>query len=375
MKHAADDLDILFFSRGRGKGHAVPDLTVLAELRRLRPGVKVLFASYAAGAEVFAAAGERMVRLELPENNPFVDTMVLAAHTIRQYPARLVVSHEELAALPAAKVEHLPTAFLSHWFPPQLDLSVRALHYADEVLFMERQGLFLEPEEVRGRVRYLGPVLKHFRYRPEDRGRARRELGFAPDECVVLMLPGNPSEEMAPTCDLVLNAFDRLERSSKRLLWLAGRDRENVARQAGTRANVQVMDVDWQLDRLMVASDVALTKATYNIGRELSVLGIPSIALSYGQNFIDDLFARTFPNNTFLWARETDAAALTGHIEAALRQGLGAPDPAALEGAGAVAVAGCLAARLQELAPNPVPLSAARAMFEPEAAHAAERLN
>jgi UDP-N-acetylglucosamine:LPS N-acetylglucosamine transferase len=344
-----NELDILFFSRGRGRGHAVPDLTILAELRRLRPDVRVQFASYAAGAEVFAAAGEPLVRLDLPEANPFVDTVVLAAQTIQRFPARMVVSHEELAALSAARIHGLPTAFLSHWFISPQDPWVRALRYAGEVLFMERSGLFFEPAEVHGRVRYLGPVLKRFRYRPEDRVRARRELGFGDDESLIVVLPGNPSELNAPICDLVLSAFDLLDRPRKRLVWLAGQDREEVMRRAGARVNVQVIDVDWQLDRLMVGSDVAITKATYNIGRELSVLGIPAIALSHGQNFIDDLYSRTFPNNTFLWAREIDSHMLAGHIEAALQSGPTAADRAALEGAGAAAVAACLAHTLERI--------------------------
>lgn len=85
----------------------------------------------------------------------------------------------------------------------------------------------------------------------------------------------------------------------------------------------------------MVASDVAITKATYNIGRELSVLGIPSISLSHGANPIDDLYARSFSGATFLWAKETDAGTLTGYLKAALERGLSSPDYCALGGVGA----------------------------------------
>lgn len=219
---------------------------------------------------------------------------------------------------------------------------MHALQHADEIEFMEREGLFPEPEMVKGRVRYVGPVLRRFQYRPEDRKRARRELGFLDEEAVILVLPGNPSESSEPVCDLIRDAFDLLDRPAKRLRWVAGKDYQEIAPRIGTLPGIEVVPVDWQLDRLMVASDVAITKATYNIGRELTVLGIPSISLSHGTNPIDDLYARSFPGTAFLWAQETTPQTLVGHLEAALKSRLSTPDYAMLDGAGAKAVASSL---------------------------------
>ena len=333
------NVDVLFFSRGRGKGHAVPDLSIIAELRRLSPGVQVAVASYSMGAEVFDAAGECLNRMELPENNPFADTVVCASRVLDEVSAPLVICHEEPAALPAAKLHGAKTIFLSHWFSGIGDPFLHSLRFADEVLFMERQGLFPEPDVVAGRVRYVGPVLRRFQYFPTDRERIRGELGFAQSDKIILMLPGNPSESIAPTCELVLGAYDLITSPHKRLIWIAGKDKAVVSESIGARANVEVIEVDWKLDRLMVACDMAITKGTYNISRELYALGIPSIALSYGQNFIDDLFVRTFPNTKFLWAKETDSSVLTEQIDSALSRGIGAPDEALLHGEGVVAAA------------------------------------
>lgn len=342
-----EELDVLFFSRGRGKGHAVPDLSIIAELRKICPGVRIAFASYATGAEVFEAAGERLLRMDLPENNPFANTVVCAAKIMNHVSAPLVVSHEDVAVLPAAKIFESRTVFLTHWFSAPQDPYLHSLRFADEVLFMERAGLFPEPDVVAGRVHYLGPVLRRFHHFPADRTRVREELGLNRDDVLILMLPGNPSEELAPTCELVLGAFGLIKRPNKRLIWVAGKDHATVLQAAGNAIGVQVIDVDWKLDRLMVASDAAITKGTYNIGRELNALGIPSIVLSYGQNFIDDLYARSFSNTTFLWAKEANPATLASHIEVAFNRGIAAPNFSLLNRAGAAAVASRLLENLE----------------------------
>src|SRR5207253_2936221 len=167
-KELRKELDVLFFSRGRGKGHAVPDLSIVEQLRKICPDVRLAFASYATGAEVFEAAGESLFRMPLPERNPFADTVLCAAQVLSQVRALLVVSHEEMAVLPAAKIYDSRTVFLSHWFSAPPDPFLHALRFADEVLFMEKPGLFPEPEVVAGRVRYLGPVLRRFYHLPAD---------------------------------------------------------------------------------------------------------------------------------------------------------------------------------------------------------------
>jgi hypothetical protein len=48
--HATSPVDVLFFARGRGRGHAVPDTAIVDELLQLSPDLNVCFASYATGA-------------------------------------------------------------------------------------------------------------------------------------------------------------------------------------------------------------------------------------------------------------------------------------------------------------------------------------
>jgi hypothetical protein len=346
MPSRASRIDLLYFSRGRGKGHALPDITVVRRLRELCPDVNLMFVSYAQGAGVFRSFGEPLIDLELPEANPFADTLVRAAGLIRDLDPGLVVGHEEPSAMPAAAIFATPTVFMTHWFHPPQDSYAHSLRFADEIMFLEREGLFPEPECVNGRVRYMGPLIRHLNCRPADRDRVRAELGFETTDHVVLMIAGTPSEEREPTRGLVLSAFDLWNDPNKRLIWMAGKDRNQIAEVVGDRQGILVIDTDWGIDRLMVASDAAITKGTYNTGKELNILGVPSISLSHGKNHIDDLFAKNLETNVFLWAKETSPELLAQKIEQALAVPRSVPDFSNAEVSCAAAVAGRLAKKI-----------------------------
>src|SRR5260370_14131139 len=97
-------VSVLFFSRGRGRGHAIPDIEILQELRQIDSGIEVQFVSYATGAETFKAEGHGVVDLALPEDNGFVETTIVAYRTILEFRPKVVISHEEFAALVAARL-------------------------------------------------------------------------------------------------------------------------------------------------------------------------------------------------------------------------------------------------------------------------------
>ena len=166
---------ILFFTRGRGRGHAIPDIAIMRELEQLRPDIQVRFVSYGTGALTLAAHGIPCVDLQLPDQNSIAATTVLAGRVMGALAPDLVVAHEEFSAMPVAKIFGLPTVMITDFFTTPGMLSMESLWYADRVLFLARRGLHAEPPSVRGKVRYLGPTLRKFLYRRGDRRRARAE--------------------------------------------------------------------------------------------------------------------------------------------------------------------------------------------------------
>ena len=313
---------MLFFTRGRGRGHAIPDIAIVRELEQLRPDIQVRFVSYGTGALTFAAHGIPCIDLQLPDQNSIAATTVLAGRVMAAMAPDLVVAHEEFSAMPVAKIFGLPTVMITEFFTGPGMLSMESLWYADRVLFLARRGFHVEPPSVRGKVKYLGPALRPFTYRRRDRRRARAELGLAADGAVITVLPGSWTEAMAPAYEAVVTAFDRLKRREKHLVWLAGADEELLKQRVSERLDITILETDWQIDRLMVASDLVITKANRMTVIELASLGIRTLSLSYGLNPVDEQCVAG------LEANETIAI---GDLTAGrLRQALARPEPAAV---------------------------------------------
>lgn len=322
---------LLFFCRGRGRGHAIPDIEITEELLRLRTDVDVRFVSYGTGAQTLAERGFSVIDLGLPEINSLLDVIVLSTKIIAWLEPDIVVAHEEFGALPAAKVFDRPTVFITDWFVAEDRIIMATLRFADQILFIDHESSFPEPSYVKDKVTYVGPVLRRFEYALSDRARARRELGLDEEGVVVAVLPGSyATETRAPIADLVLDAFDRLEGSPKKLLWIAGKDATALEDRTHDREDVQIIETDWQIDRIMVASDVAITKANRKTVVELESLGVPSVALSPELNPVDDARVRASEGVTFRRLAETQPEVLASDLEAAIQ---GGPlKPAATEG-------------------------------------------
>jgi len=313
---------VLFFSRGHGRGHAIPDLAIAEELRSLRQDFDLRFASYATGAETLSELGHGVVDLELPAANPIIETIVRCARVIAWLKPHLVIAHEEFPALPAAKIFGVPTIFLTDWFDEAKEFTMYLLAYADEIIFLDEPGIFDEPAHVNGKVHYTGPVLRPFTYSNGDRSRARQELGLPQDAVVISVFPGSWTEEEGPIYDLVGAAFDSISAPRKNLIWIAGSDFDLLRDRAKAESGIIIRKADWQIDRLFVASDLGITKANRKTAMELASLGIPSISLSHALNWPDDVRVARIPSNIALDAKAVDSKTLAERIAEILAAGV-----------------------------------------------------
>ena len=180
---------------------------------------------------------------------------------------------------------------------------MRTLEYAAEVVVADEKGVYTEPPLLGPEIQYAGPVVRRFEYGRRDRGRARSELGIPADAAVVLCQPGNYREAQVPLAQLLLAAWDALPFPSKRLLWLAGRDCASLRARCAGRADITVIEEDWQIDRLFAASDLLITKANRLTVYEAASLGLPSISISNGVNWPDDVAVARLRSNRALHLR------------------------------------------------------------------------
>jgi UDP-N-acetylglucosamine:LPS N-acetylglucosamine transferase len=303
---------VAFFCRGRGRGHAIPDIEIAGELRRLRPRFELQFVSYGVGAATLRSAGLPVIDLPLNDNSRPLESAIRSLQALNACEPDFVVSHEEFLVLPMAKALGLPTALVVDFFPP-VEIWAESLQYADQILFIEHQGMFPEPTVARGRVKYLGPVVRQMRR--DGRERARAALGMTGAAMVISVIPGAyATESKAPLLDLVIDAFRGLPHATKRLVWIAGADVEAIASAVADQADVIVRSEYSPIEDLMTASDLVITKANRGTTIEASSLGVPSISISYWLNPIDEVVIPRICSNTALTAKGIDAAYLAATI-------------------------------------------------------------
>ena len=314
---------ILFFSRGRGHGHAIPDITIAAALLESRPDTEIRFVSYATGAETLRGGGWDVIDIDLPENNAFLPTLYKAQSLIACLKPALVISHEEFAALPAAKICGVRSVFFSAWLPPPGNINADCLADATEVILLGQPGIFPPSHPNMPRPQCVGDIHRKLEYSREDRSRARKELEIAENTKVIMVASGGwATEARAPIADVVLGAFRALPDSPKLLLWFAGSDREQIQKMVGDSPDIRVYDFCKPIERWMVSSDVLISKGTRGLTQDAARLGLPSISLSHGLNPMDDFLVRLISSNLFLSGKAVNPEILKNYIETTMRSGI-----------------------------------------------------
>jgi hypothetical protein len=316
---------VAFCSRGKGRGHAIPDFAISRELQRLQPGVEVIFLSYATGARTLESLGARVIDLGLPEDNPMWETITKIIDKVAALEPLILISHEEFYAVPICRALGLPTVFLTDWFGPLEHSITRGLAYADLIIFLDDPGYADVPPWVQDRIVYVGPVLGRLSAVTPSRDTCRAILGFCAGASVISVIPGGAehhSEAKAPLCDLVMDAYQTLAISGKRLVWVASeQDYQFVRSRLCAIPGSVVFNAPIALEELMVASDVIITKGNRITALESEALGIPSISISFGLNPIDDQRISRIRSNIALRARGISPALLGQFLARVISQG------------------------------------------------------
>lgn len=309
---------ILFFSRGKGRGHAIPDAAIAKELVKLKPTLGITFVSYGVGAATLKELGQDVVDLGLPEDNPLWDTLLRIAPVLQEHRPALVVSHEEFSVPPLSKAFGLPNVFLTDWFANSDSIQMQALKHADRVVFLDDPGVYDEPPYLSGRVLYAGYVLRPLDSTGSDKAQSRTALHLPGDSTVILVAPGGAamhSEARAPIFDLVLGAYDLLDAGNKRLLWVTGDpDYNSLIEKSRDRHDLMILKPHYNFTSTIMAADVVITKGNRLPLFECEALGIPSISISYGHNPVDDYRVSHIRTNIALRARGLNKLALRDYM-------------------------------------------------------------
>jgi hypothetical protein len=322
---------LLFFTRGRGRGHALPDLLIADNLRRLCNTIDLQFVSYGTGAITLREAHAPVIDLGFDDDNDFLETLFRSAQCIRDFSPDLVIAHEEFAAIPAAVLSNTRVVFIVDWFLDPSTLLMQTLRYAERVLFISEAGTYQEPDYLKGRIHYTGDLIRPLSYRLSDRLRARHELGVGSGSVVISVIPGIwANESRSPIFDLIVSAVEKLTFPDKHLFWVAGTDYSHLLSRAAGRPFVNIVEHHEPIEQLMVCSDIVITKANRGTTMEVDELGVRSISLSFGFNPVDDIAVARLRSNVALNARAVTSEFLAEKLSEGVscsRRGLHADRP------------------------------------------------
>ncbi len=291
-----DELRIMFISRGCGWGHAVPDIVIISTLLGLRPNFRVEPVSYSDGAMAYREYGLAVTDLLVQRHCSILDMIIACTRIIDKHRPHLIVAHEEYPAVVAAKAFGVPCLFLTDFFMDPSSIAMQSLQYASEVIYLGDKGLFTEPPSLRGRVHYVGRVVRPSRPIRPSRSLVRKKLGIPRSATVVLSQPGSWSEAQHPIADILASAWLSIP-SPRHLVLIAGADYNKISRLFSKQPDVSVKSHTNNLFDYMLASDVLITKGSRQTVYEAASMGLPSISVSAGLNWPDDVVMCNTPSN------------------------------------------------------------------------------
>lgn len=315
---------VLFISRGKGRGHAVPDSTILRRLLQLCPSIDVAVASYSLGGQTLRELGWDVLDLELPEDPSPWDVAIKIIALIKKLSPRLIITHEEFSASPVAAAFNLPNIVLTDWLPRQGSSAMQCLVHCDHVIFLDEPGYYDIAEPLRKKTVYSGPIVRQIEGGTSTRLARRRALSLPDDALVIVGIPGgarHSSEAESPLFDLVHQAFEQIPRALKYLVWVVGTpDAKDIADRVNAAENVRIIEPHLNLLDTIAAADLVITKGNRITTMECYGSNCPSISISYGANPIDDYRVGRIPTNTPLRARALDSDLLCKIIIAKLSE-------------------------------------------------------
>jgi UDP-N-acetylglucosamine--N-acetylmuramyl-(pentapeptide) pyrophosphoryl-undecaprenol N-acetylglucosamine transferase len=269
------------------------DLLIIRELKKINKNLSILVASYDKGYVYFKGNGFRPFNLGLRQEEELTLKASLRMWTlIRRFRPDLVVSDEVFIALHITKGLKIPSILITHWFfesfyrkHPMIPVVKKANH----VLFVDKPEFHTIPFDFNVHLTFVGPVIREFDYTLKDKKRAKYELGIDSKDKVILVTTGGRYKDRNKLLELSVEVFKELKDNNLKLILLTGELYEEYSERFKNESKIIIKDYDWQIDRLMVASDIVICKGTFMTMWELAYLGIPSISIPDLDNPVDQV--------------------------------------------------------------------------------------
>jgi len=264
---------IMFFSHGKGWGHAIRDMIIIDAVKEQLPDVKIEVFSYDQGYEAFSFYGRQCINIRPPawsQDGPewfkkFTDLL-----EERPKPDLIISDEEGIGVEFANEIFEVPSVFISDWLPikPYVsDEGFKLFYSADRIIYLGYESSMHPPEDMRSKIEFVGPIIRKSEYTQNDRPKIRTELQIDPEAKLILVLAGSvlgTDEDYFRAC---IDGIKRVE-INVRLYLVCGRLFGKLQQEASER--IKVVEHIKDPNRLVVASNLVISRGGHTTMWEIA---------------------------------------------------------------------------------------------------------
>lgn len=275
-------INALLFSRGLGLGHATRDIQIQIELSKACPELSIKYASYQNAYRILKMNKCKVIDLKLPSVGDYYTRMIKIGQLINNEKPRIIISDEELLALPLSRIFNIPSVLITNYFPEEGSPWLTLFNYADRIIFTDSKEYARTPKTISTGVSFVGPIVLRSSLSSADRISLRKTMGLKQKDLVILVSAGGRCEESKILYETAIKAFNRLPISNKRLILLVGNKKEHYLRRGIENCIPKGFLSD--VDKYYLISDLVITRGGHTTLWELAYLGVPSISIPFPAN-------------------------------------------------------------------------------------------
>lgn len=287
-------MKILFFSNPLGWGHVTRDMRLAKIILKILPNCEIAFSSSGTALDLlrdegWSASGSKEMEKMLSDR---IERIASAIHS--QKPD-IVISDEELMALPLAKVMAdipLPTILISDYLPSNISPYSMPLNNEQELAFFKQADSIVIPdfiegyevnEILRGKVNFIGPIIDQIEEQNKipPKNEMRESYGIRNDEKVFVVTAGDRVSQGRDLFSAAISAFKLLRVPTKRLIVLAGNRKDEIAKEFHGDDKILVLGHAYPAAKIWFSADLVINRGGHTTLWELAASGTPSLSVPF----------------------------------------------------------------------------------------------
>ena len=288
-------MNILYLSNAVGWGHVTRDIRIAEVIKAEIHNSEITFFSSGGALQYI-----RQKVWPLVENNngsnTFSETIEKVSSAIRLIHPDLIITDEELVALPLAQTmfpKPIPTILISEYLPSHIGTNSIPFNQNEELAFFKKADSILITDfpkhypihdQLRSKVAFTGPIIASNGHRSESRIKLCRQYKVGENAAVIILTGGGRVSQGKDIFALGIEAFKSIKISDKNLIILAQERRDELQSKVGNDKSIMVLGPVYDTDDLWSIADVVITRGGHTTLWELAAQGVPSISIPFPPN-------------------------------------------------------------------------------------------